>query len=611
LFSMRSTNSGVYRNFVEGLMENDADGNLQGLLAKSWKVSDDGLTYTYTLRDDAKWYTSTGEEYAKVKASDFVTGLKHAADSQSEMLYLVQDSIKGLDKYVSGEDKDFSHVGIKADDKAGTVTYTLSQPETFWNSKTTYSVLFPLNADFLKSEGKNFGKVGATHILYNGPYVLKNYTSKSVIEYTANDNYWDKKNVHIKDIKLTFDDGSNPANQYNQFAKGNYSAARIYPNDPSYKDVEKNYKDNVTYSLPGGSTYNLTFNFNRQAYNITSKKDDASKANTKKAILNKNFRAAFEFAFDKASYNAQSVGDAGKLNALRNSLIPGTFVNVGSKTYGQVLQEELNKLNPDWEKIDVSKDGNNDTYQPTLAKKYIEQAKADGVTFPVHLDIVVDEASSTNLKQVQSMKKTVEDATGKQIIIDINQTNKDKYMAATYLASSSAAADYDISNASGWGPDYVDPSTYLDIYNTRNGSMLTTIGLDGSKVVKGTYTSGDAVKAIGLEEYDALLDAANKLNEPSQTEARYTAYAKAEAWLLNNFIQVPIYADGGTPGVSTQVPFTASYGWAGIMNNNGNAYPRFKYEKLQKDPVTKSQYNKALKAFQKANAKATTKDQEK
>lgn len=66
------------------------------------------MTYTYKLRKDAKWYTSEGEEYAGVKAQDFVTGLKYAADNKSEALYLVQDSVKGLDAYIKGDKRFFN-----------------------------------------------------------------------------------------------------------------------------------------------------------------------------------------------------------------------------------------------------------------------------------------------------------------------------------------------------------------------------------------------------------------------------------------------------------------------------------------------------------------------
>ncbi|SER11772.1 extracellular solute-binding protein, family 5 Middle [Streptococcus gallolyticus] len=138
--SGRHGTSQITTQGVDGLLENDRYGNLIPSLAKDWKVSSDGLTYTYTLRKGVKWYTSDGEEYAEVTADDFVAGLKHAADKKSSTLYIVQDSIKGLNDYVEGTTKEFSKVGIKAIDK-----YTLNQPESYWNSKTTYYVSFNLN----------------------------------------------------------------------------------------------------------------------------------------------------------------------------------------------------------------------------------------------------------------------------------------------------------------------------------------------------------------------------------------------------------------------------------------------------------------------------------
>ena len=146
----KAATANITSNVIDGLMENDRYGNFVPSMAEDWSVSQDGLTYTYTIRKDAKWYTSEGEEYAAVKAQDFVTGLKYAADNKSEALYLVQDSIKGLDAYVKGEVKDFSEVGIKAIDDQ-TVQYTLNKPESFWNSKTTMGVLAPVNEEFLTS----------------------------------------------------------------------------------------------------------------------------------------------------------------------------------------------------------------------------------------------------------------------------------------------------------------------------------------------------------------------------------------------------------------------------------------------------------------------------
>ena len=202
LTSNRATTSDITTNLVDGLFENDQYGNLVPALAEDWSVSKDGLTYTYKLRKDAKWYDSEGNEYADVTAKDFVTSLKYVADKKSDALYLVQNSVKGLDDYVNGKTKDFSTVGVKAVDDH-TLQYTLNQPESFWNSKLTTATMMPVNAKFLESAGKDFGSVKPNGILYNGPYILKSFTSKSQIELDKNPEYYDKKNVHKTTLLVT------------------------------------------------------------------------------------------------------------------------------------------------------------------------------------------------------------------------------------------------------------------------------------------------------------------------------------------------------------------------------------------------------------------------
>ncbi|MDQ8513676.1 peptide ABC transporter substrate-binding protein [Enterococcus faecium] len=594
-FSSRKTNSDHYTNFVEGLLENDQYGNLKGDMAKSWEVSDDGLTYTYHLRKGVPWVDSEGNEYgADVTANDFVTGLKHAVDVQSETLYIVADSIKGLSDYIDGKTNDFSTVGVKAVDDY-TLQYTLNKPEPFWNSKTTYGILYPINEEFLKSKGKDFGKPTPDSILYNGPFILANNTAKSVIEYTKNESYWDPKNVHLDTVKWTYNDGSDPDGLFKSYENGELSLARVYPNSPGYKDVTKAYPDGVTWSQTGGSTYNLTFNFNRGTFDATSKTTDKEKEDTQKAILDRNFRLAILFGFDKKSYNAQSVGEEGATKALRNTLVPADFVEIGGKPYGDTVASKLKALDSDaFGDVNLS-DGQDGYYNADKAKEYMEKAKteleAKGVQFPIHLDMPVEETSEISVNMVKSLKKSVETSLGSDnIVVDVQLLNEDKYLAATYQATTGQAGDFDITNASGWGPDYTDPSSYLNIYDSRKGDMIHTLGLEASAVVQGTDPSTAAKKAINLSEYDALLDKAAAITD--DLDARYTAYADAEAWLLDNALQVPIYADGGTPRVTNVVPFSGPYGWAGIAAN------KLKYVEVQSDIVTTDQYDKAKKAWE-------------
>lgn len=589
-FSSRKTNSDHYTNFVEGLLENDRYGNLVPAMAESWEVSEDGLTYTYHIREGVQWMDSEGNEYgAEVTAHDFVTGLKHAVDSNSETLYIVADSIKGLAEYIDGKTDDFSTVGVKAVDDY-TLEYTLNQPESYWNSKTTYGTLYPINEEFLTSKGDDFGKPQPDGILYNGPFILVNNTAKSVIEYEKNENYWDLDNVHIDSVKWTFNDGSDPDGLFKAYQDGTLTAARVYPNSAGYKDVVAEYPDAITWSDTGGSTFNMTFNFNRGTFDATSKTTDKEKEDTQKAIRNRNFRLAMLFGFDKTAYNAQNVGEEGASRSLRNTLVPTEFVSIDGKPYGETVEEKLKALDSEaFGDIDLA-EGQDAYYNAEKAKKYMDLAKAeleaDGVEFPIHLDFPQLETRETNVNMAKSLKQTVEAALGKDnVVIDIQLLNQDKYLAATYQATTGEAGDFDISNASGWGPDYVDPSTYLNIYNSRTGENMKNLGLEGSEVIQGEDPSKEAKESIKLSEYDALLDKAAAITD--NTDERYTDYADAEAWLLNNVLQIPIYADEGVPRITNVVPYTKPDGWAGI------AADKLKYIEIQDSAVTVEQYDKA------------------
>lgn len=591
--SSRQTNSDYFANFVDGLMENDKYGNLKPDLATSYKVSNGGKTYTYNIRKGVKWVDSEGNTYGTVTAQDFVTGLKHAVAAKSETLYVVQDSIVGLNDYVNGKTKDFSKVGVKAIGKYK-LQYNLNQAEPYWNSKLTYGVMFPVNAKFLKESGSNFGKMKPNGILYNGGYILKNFTSKSVIEMTANKAYWDKKNVHIKDIKLTYNDMSNPDSLYKAFKSGTNTSARVYPNSAGYKEVEKNNKKDIVWSMPGSTTYNFTFNLNRKNYDATSKTTSKEKDDTKKAILNKDFRLAVQFAFNKTDYNAQNVGEAGATKSLRNELIPPTFATVDGKDYNVAVEKDLTAISSPLSKVNLA-DGQDGTYNPSKAKALMAEAKkaleAEGVSLPIKLDIPESEKDQTGIDQAKSFKKSIESVLGKDNVqIDIQLLSQDKYLAGTYEATTGAQADFDISNASGWGPDYEDPSTYLDIYNPESGSMLSTIGLTA-----GDAESATVAKEVGLDKYASLVDAAEA--ETSDVNKRNELFAKASAALLDSGIQIPVYSDGGTPSVTKVVPFSGAYGTTGLGGS------KYKFMKLQSKPVTTAQYNKAQVAWNKERAK--------
>ena len=588
-------------NGVDGLFENDQYGNLKPSVAEDWSVSQDGLTYTYKIRKGLKWYTSDGEEYANVTAKDFVTGLKHAADTNSEAIYLLQNSVKGLNDYLSGANKDFSNVGIKAVDDY-TLQYTLSQPEPYWNSKLTYSVTWPVNGDFLKSKGKDFGKsTDPTSILYNGPYLLKALTTKSSIEFTKNENYWDKDHVYFDNIKLTYDDGSDQESLERNFTDGVYNLARLFPTSSNYSKVEKQYKDNIFYTQPGSAVEGVSINIDRQTYGHTSKENDQQKTSTKTALLNKDFRQSLGFAIDRTNYAAQLNGKEGGSTAVRNIFVKPDFVQADGKDFGTMVMDQLPAYGDEWSGVNLA-DSQDGLYNPEKAKAEFAKAKealqAEGVQFPIHLDVPVNQSSKITVNQVQSIKQSVESALGKDnVVLDIHQLSADDFNNITYSAPNAAAEDWDLSVGVAWDPDYLDPSTYLDVLKTTSSENTKSfMGYDDP--------NSQAVQKVGLKEYDQLVDDASK--ETTDLKARYEKYAKAQAWLTDSALYLPTTTYNGAAAVISRIkPFSGAYAQAG---DKGSSY-YFKYLKSQDDIVTKKQYDSAYKDWLKERAKSNDKAQ--
>ena len=600
--SNKKSTSEFTGNAIDGLLEVDKYGNLIPSLAKDWTVSKDGLTYTYKLRKGVKWMTSEGEEYGEVKAQDFVTGLKHAADKKSQAIYLVQKSVKGLDDYVSGKTSDFSTVGVKAIDDY-TVQYTLSQPESFWNSKTTMGILMPVNEEFLKSKGDDYGQgTSPSSILYCGPYLIKSITSKSSATLEKNPTYWDADNVKISKVKLTYYDGQDSESLIRGFDNGDYTVARVFPNGSNYKSVEKKHKDDIVFTDQGSSTYNLSFNIDRQAYEITKKTTDAQKASTKKAILNKDFRQAIMFAFNRKAYVAQANGEAAANKVIRNTFTPPNFVQINGKQFGDTVEKDLEAYGDEWKGVSVA-DGKDTLYNPTKAKEEFAKAKADlqaqGVEFPIHLDLPTSSTFTEGIKQAQSFKQSVESTLGAEnIVIDLNMVSEDDLQRVTYFAENASQQDWDLNNNLGWGPDYTDPSSYIDITSGKSGENANSyFGFDAG-------TDNAAAKAAGFDEYDQLIEDAQKEN--TDVNKRYEKYAAAQAWLTDSALLIPIHSDGASPVVRKTVPYSAAFAWTGHKGQSFN----YKYLEVQDKVVSAKDYDKAREQWKKEKEESNKKAQE-
>lgn len=601
VYNNKSSNGDYVNNFVEGLLTQDNHGKLVPGMASEWSCNDDASEWYFTIRDDAVWSTSAGEEYDAVTAEDFVTGLKHAVDSKSETLGLVADLIVGLREYSNGTGK-WEDVGIKAD--GNQLTYTLTGPCGYFDGMTTYTILWPINAEFLESKGSDFGAVEPDSILYNGCYILSSLVPAQEVRFDANPNYYDAKNVFVKHVVVTYSDGKDPAQNFNMFVNGEVTSTTVNQSLPEVvAKAAELYPDNQYKSMTTATSYWGAFNWDRQMYALyndpsvsTTSKTDAQKADAKAAILNADFRRAVYAAYSAHAVEAITLGEEHADGVIRNTLVPYTFQTTSDgRTYGSIVEKYAAELVADYEGIDLN-DGHDAWYNPELAKTFAERAKeelGDSVSeWPIHIDVPVY-AASENQKNVQlAMKKSIEDAIGDYVVIDLQflEGNSSVYYSSFYNQPTGEDNSIDLVFGAGWGPDYGDPLTYLHCFDVHDGDMLNYSGINIES--QGQSEEQKAVlETLGLNEVQEIVDQATA----ATGDERIELFAKAEAMLLTNGILRPYATSGANISISKVKPFTVGYGLYGQAAYN--QVPYFKYMQLLDEPVTAAEYEAAKEAW--------------
>ncbi len=524
----RAADSEAIVNGLEMLLEYDVEGVQQPALATGYTVSDDGLTYTFTIREGAVWVDSQGRKVADVTADDFVAGFQHMLDAQGGLEFLVSGVVKNAAEYISGEITDFSEVGVKAVDDY-TLEYTLEAPCRYFVTMLGYNPFAPMSREYYTSQGGQFGQdydpsaetytygTSPNNIAYVGPYVVTNFTSENTIVFQANESYWNADNINIHTINWIFNDGTDVTKAYTDCKNGIVSGVGLNTTTVELAKEDKLFDDYAYVSSTDATSYMAFLNIYREAYanvndesTVVSTKTDEQKDATAVAMLSQNFRLALCTSVDRAAYNAQRVGEELKMNNLRNSYTPGNFVTLtedvtvdinGEATtfpagtnYGAIMQAQMTADGYPMKVYDPAADdgaGSSDTfdgwYNPEAAKAYMDAAVAElaelGYEVTPENPIVVDYPYASNseiyVNTAMALKKSIEDALGGLVEINlISCVDYNEWYYAGYYTDFGYEANYEIYDLSGWGPDYGDPSSYLDTFlPDYAGYMIKCIGI--------------------------------------------------------------------------------------------------------------------------------------
>lgn len=581
-------NSMHIANFIDGLVENDVHGRIVPALASSWtnEMVGEKQKWTFEIRD-TDWVDYEGNVVAPVIADDWVYAVEQALDpaNASEVVYLIWMFVDGSAEYYDAMDAfesdttgtvtkpSFDTVGIKAVD-ANTLEFTLPKAMAYFPTVLTYSVFFPISRAFVASDAiggwDNYGVINTPStapqsIAYNGAFLLQSYTESNSIVYVKNEAYWDAETVSVDLINFTFvpeDAGDNWARL--KFEAGVIDGFRVtqadvagwekYVEGTSGTGTAENPASESAYTTSGslyGSSYYMSFNYKRPRPLLDTNLVEAEVANLEKALLNKHFRRAFMYAVDKSDLNAMRTPNSPDDWTCNTYTINGLAVDENGKDYVEYIYEKFAAENgitvaeakeliapgkPGIDNADMAK------AEMTLAIPELETA---GVTFPIKAEYWWT-ANANRMPYFQAVVQGITDTIG---TIQYNGSAKQILENTIYTTAKSTNAFYyyqysiQIGNF-GWGPDYGDPSTYLNTFKV-GGDLTPNLGLDGE--------IGDLL----LTDYTAMLAAADAKTVLSE---RYAAYAEAEYKLVfEDAILIPFmkpYSAGISVFVSKVQPRT-------------------------------------------------------
>ena len=591
-----SANQKPLANFVDTLIEYDNLGNIVPDLATSWEESEDGLTWTFHLRDDAKWYTCEGEEYAPVTANDFVMAARLVADVKfdSDMPDMLTSYIVNGSELYNGVIDDFTQLGVEAVDDY-TLVYHLKQPCAYFLTLLTYGCYLPVNQAFYEScEVENptptindsgeeelvTNEFGTDYdkILYCGGYLCESWLPQEGITMVKNDKYFDADKIYITKVNGKYNaqaDSIAPE----MFLRGEIDECSVTTN---ILDEWLN-GDNAQYvhqSKKLGTIMYMLFNFNPKM------DDEAANEAYRAAVNNKNWRMSIVYGLNKA-YCLSAYDPYYAEERVTNLMIPADFAMVDGKDYTEFGNlPELSK----------------GFYDEAKALEFRDAAKAEleaaGVPLPIQIPVFYNPSTPNMDNSFQLIEKQLEELLGTDYI-DITV-----YAGPTtnFIGEVRRPGKWGLYEQ-GWSPDYADPATYFEPfgYGWTFGSQEY---IEGDEYKTGyIYTEEDyANNVIDDEElvgtpqmvFNSLVEAARAEKE---LNARYELFAKAEEYALTEGLMIPYqqYNDGYV--ASKLALYEAENAMAGIC-----AY-KYKGMHLLEKSYSMEEFEKATEAWEADKAK--------
>ena len=547
LYTQKAEDANVVTNLWDGLLSFDRYGKVVPAIASSWEHNEDATVWTFHLRDDVDWVDCNGEVKAHLTSKDFLVGFEwvmNAIKNEANNTSMPNDTIVGAYEYyaltkeagdaaadMTYEDMLAAGVGIEAPDDY-TLVFTCPSACPYFDTVAAYNSFYPVAPALIEELGVDgFRSCDNTTMWYNGPYVVEEYIQGNTKSYIPNPNYYDAANVsRFERFTVTMiSDGSISLQLYQSLELDEVdlgeSNITTIQSDPSNE-----YNQQLCEKRAKKFSYCFIFNYDKK------NTDGTPDENWNKAIANKAFRQCFSkgMVLNKffARYNP--------INPLKCEndffTMKGLCYTSDGTDYTNLVAKEMGLDGEAYDGKTMKRLRANNGDITELKKQAMEELSAIGVTFPVHCSYYILAGSTSALDSATVLKQCFTDSFGDDfIVLDINTfvSSTMKEVVAPKLQSFVHM---------GWGADFGDPINFLTQIIVHDDNAYYSCNMTN---IAGIVNNGPASYQTELvAAYEKFTDLVNEGRAiVDDTDARYAAFAKAEAYFLDENLIFPTVYD--------------------------------------------------------------------
>ena len=547
LYSQRAEDANVVTNLWDGLLSFDCYGKVVPAIASSWEHNEDATVWTFHLRDDVDWVDCNGEVKAHLTSKDFLVGFEwvmNAIKNEANNTSMPNDTIVGAYEYyeltkeagdaaadMTYEDMLAAGVGIEAPDDY-TLVFTCPNACPYFDTVAAYTSFYPVAPALIEELGVDgFRSCDNTTMWYNGPYMVEEYIQGNTKSYIPNPNYYDAANVsRFERFTVTMiSDGSISLQLYQ-----NRELDEVDLGESSITTIQSDPSNEYNQQLceKRAKKFSYCFIFNYDKMNTDGTPDE----NWNKAIANKAFRQCFSkgMVLNKffARYNP--------INPLKCEndffTMKGLCYTSDGTDYTNLVAKEMGLDGEAYDGKTMKRLRANNGDITELKKQAMEELSAIGVTFPVHCSYYILAGSTSALDHATVLKQCFTDSFGDDfIVLDVNTfvSSTMKEVVAPKLQSFTHM---------GWGADFGDPVNFLTQIIVHDDNAYYSCNMTN---IAGIVNNGPASYQTELvAAYEKFTDLVNEGRAiVDDTDARYAAFAKAEAYFLDENLIFPTVYD--------------------------------------------------------------------